>query len=199
MVEELLDAAVRHIRESGIEGLSLRDLAREVGVSHGAPYRHFADKKALLIGIATQGYQLLFTGLERAFAESKGGPIDQLSNMAFAYVQFAIKNPVHLSLMYGPELTSSADHEEEGFQKGLEDASSQVLQMVQGVISHGQRAGALAAGDVLIQTAATWSMVHGLAILKGTGCLDDGGFEKYDEESLIRSTVRMIFDGLRAR
>ena len=55
----LLDAAERTVRERGVQALSLRELAREIGVSHGAPRRHFPDRQALLDALAESGFERL--------------------------------------------------------------------------------------------------------------------------------------------
>ena len=67
----LLDAAVRHIATDGVDALSLRALARDVGVTHAAPYRHFESKGHLLAAIAEEGFQILNTMVGPIFG---GGP-----------------------------------------------------------------------------------------------------------------------------
>src|SRR5450631_3377520 len=68
----LLEQAERTVLERGVEALSLRELARETGVSHGAPRRHFADRQALLDALAEAGFQRLGAEL-RGAAEGAGG------------------------------------------------------------------------------------------------------------------------------
>src|SRR5215472_7707973 len=64
----LLDAAERTLRERGVQALSLRELAREVGVSHGAPRRHFPDRQSLLDALAGAGFERLGAELRAAAA-----------------------------------------------------------------------------------------------------------------------------------
>src|SRR3954451_16003211 len=66
----LLEAAERTLREGGAEKLSLRELAREVGVSHGAPRRHFPDRQALLDALSQAGFERLGAELRGAAAKS---------------------------------------------------------------------------------------------------------------------------------
>ncbi|MDR9405172.1 MAG: TetR/AcrR family transcriptional regulator, partial [Halothece sp. Uz-M2-17] len=64
--ENLIEAAITLINEKGISDLSLRQLARYVGVSHNAPYRHFETKQALLMAVAEEGFIALRKRLEEA-------------------------------------------------------------------------------------------------------------------------------------
>ena len=75
---ELLDAAIEQLRSSSVEDLSLRALARSVGVSQTAPYRHFADKGELLAAMATRGYRGLLSALHRAGDASSDSPADSI-------------------------------------------------------------------------------------------------------------------------
>src|SRR5688572_19451527 len=95
----LLGRAEDTLERTGIAGLSLRELARDVGVSHGAPRRHFADKDALLTALAEDGFARL--GASLAAATAAGGSFaDRLHATAHAYVGFATTHPALLDLMF---------------------------------------------------------------------------------------------------
>src|SRR5438270_10671304 len=96
----LLEQAERSVREHGVERLSLRELARVVGVSHGAPRRHFADRQALLDALAENGFVRLGAEL-RAAVHGAGDDFDQrLRVTAAAYIRFATQDPALLELMF---------------------------------------------------------------------------------------------------
>ncbi len=98
---DLLDAAERSLRAHGAEQLSLRDLARDVGVSHAAPRRHFADRRALLDALAESGFMRLGERL-RAAVNEIGDEDDlpaRLHAFASAYVRFATENAALTGLM----------------------------------------------------------------------------------------------------
>lgn len=95
----LLDEAVAVLRDSGVEGLSLRDLARRAGVSHGAPRSHFVDRQALLDALAVVGFERLRTAVERAMTASTDLP-DRFRRVAHAYVDFAIDDAALMDLMF---------------------------------------------------------------------------------------------------
>ena len=92
----LLDAAERTVRERGVQDLSLRELAREIGVSHGAPRRHFPDRQALLDALAESGFERLGAEL-RAAADRAGDEFEpRLEATAAAYIRFATADPALL-------------------------------------------------------------------------------------------------------
>ena len=145
---ELTRAAGKILEKEGVETLSLRQLARRAGVSHNAPYRHFADREALLAALAVEGFQRL-DAAQRKAAESGG-----LRAMGEAYVQFALQNPQRFRLMFGGRI-SLARHERlrevaARASAGLSGALSTRVQEAQG------------AHDASI---AAWALVHGLAQL----------------------------------
>src|SRR6476619_3622624 len=87
----LLETAAQMVDERGVEELSLRELAREVGVSHGAPRRHFADRRALLDALAEDGFIRLEHELTIAMGDSSQPFQERLANLARAYLNFATK------------------------------------------------------------------------------------------------------------
>src|SRR5579859_4246626 len=97
----LLAEALRALAEGGPASLSLRELARRLGVSHAAPYRHFADKDVLLAAIAQQGFELLAAEVEAAAAQHPDESLFQLADMGWAYVRFALRQPQHFQVMFG--------------------------------------------------------------------------------------------------
>lgn len=99
---ELLERAEAVLRERGAEQLSLRELARDAGVSHGAPRSHFIDRGALLDALAERGFDRLAAAIEAAVhalpVESEAGPA-LLRAAGGAYLDFATENPALLGLM----------------------------------------------------------------------------------------------------
>lgn len=95
----LLDEAMVVLRESGIDGLSLRDLARRTGVSHGAPRSHFVDRQALLDGVAVLGFERLAATVRHELG-AVPGLRDRFRAVARAYVDFAIDDAALMELMF---------------------------------------------------------------------------------------------------
>src|SRR5260370_6246044 len=96
----LLAQAERTLREQGSEKLSLRELARQVGVSHGAPRRHFADRQALLDALAETGFSRLGDELRAALDAAGTGYQARFHAPATAYVRFATRDAALLALMF---------------------------------------------------------------------------------------------------
>src|ERR1700761_4628452 len=95
----LLAAAERTLRERGAQELSLRELARDVGVSHGAPRRHFPDRQALLDALAESGFDRLGRELKAAAAGAGDEFQPRLEATAAAYIRFATADPALLDLV----------------------------------------------------------------------------------------------------
>ncbi len=100
----LLDEAAAVVEREGIAALSLRDLARRLGVSHAAPAHHFADKPALLVELARDGFERFAAALGAA-AEQARDPLDRLRRIGDAYVRFAIEHPGRFRVMFGREIS----------------------------------------------------------------------------------------------
>lgn len=118
----LIEKSVEFIAKNGVENLSLRQLARDLGVSHGAPARHFSNKATLLTAVATKGYSDMIIATRRAAQayEDKDQtdlmelleppePCALLRAMAKANVMWASKNPKLFMAMRNPDVTRHAD------------------------------------------------------------------------------------------
>lgn len=139
----LLDAARETLEQKGANVLSLRELARRTGVSHAAPYRHFANREGLLVALAAEGFNELARRMR-----AEGGKGQALLAMGQAYVDFAVTNPSLYKLMFGPELDRKKP-------ELLAEAAGGAFELLQGRTATGSndRSGTIAA----------WSLVHGLS------------------------------------
>jgi AcrR family transcriptional regulator len=168
----LLDEALATIREEGVEGLTLREIGARVGVSRSALYRHFADKRALLTAVATEGFRALRQQLVAAWEEGGRGDTAFYA-MGVVYVRFAVANPAHYRVMFGgfvdpevrdPELATEA----EGAFQALVDAIVAL-----------QREALFRGDDPVLMARYVWALVHGVAMLgidgqvREPGALDD--------------------------
>src|SRR5690242_269338 len=109
--DELIKACLALIEAEGVGAVSLRRVAREAGVSPGAPYHHFPDRSALLAAIAVRGYELLTRQLQQARQQAPSAA-GALAALVETYVGFAREYPAHLQLMLRPELSQPRNHPE---------------------------------------------------------------------------------------
>ena len=99
----VLAAAADVIARDGVDQLSLRSLAVELGVSHTAPRHHFGSREGVLTALACEGYELLADALENAASNG------DFAAVGVAYVLFAVDHPGHFAVMHRPELVDGAD------------------------------------------------------------------------------------------
>jgi AcrR family transcriptional regulator len=152
----LVETAVRLVQREGIEALSLRSVARLAGVSAAAPYRHFADKRALLAAVAEEGFRLLASALRHA---TGGEPRERFRERGRAYVGFALGHPSHFRVMFGRELADRDPY------PALRDAARAAFDaMVEGM-AEAQQAGVLREGDPRELGLTAWCAMHGLSML----------------------------------
>ncbi|MBF2003508.1 MAG: TetR/AcrR family transcriptional regulator [Synechococcales cyanobacterium M58_A2018_015] len=157
--QSLIEAAIALIREEGISNLSLRHVARRVGVSHNAPYRHFADKEALLAAVAEQGFQALRAEMESAQQVVPPGSPQRLEAIGIAYVNFALAHPAHYRLMFG-DYRCNFDQN-----SALAEAAHQSFMVLVNTIREGQMAGIFRPADPVNVARVAWSLVHGQSML----------------------------------
>src|SRR5215475_8604929 len=137
----LVAEAVHLLAEGDPAALSLRELARRLGVSPAAPYRHFADKDALLAAVAQEGFERLSAELDAAANAHPDEPLRQLSDTGWAYVHFALSQPQYFQVMFGRAATPQTKYPE------LLAAGQSAFGVLQRVIDSGQRAERVAPGD----------------------------------------------------
>ncbi len=164
--DALLARAEEQLATDGVDGISLRSLARDLGVSHAAPARHFRDKQALLDALALVGFRRLDDGLARAVTEAGGAFDDRLRGLGRAYARFAIAHPRLLEVMYAGKHHPEASAE-------LLAVARRGLGLVADAVDTGQRAGAVRDGDPDHLALLLFAAVHGVAQL-ATGDLLDG-------------------------
>lgn len=157
---ELLQTAIEQLRSGDADDLSLRALARSIGVSQTAPYRHFADKGELIAAMATQGYLDLLHVLEEAGQPAGDCPREQLVAFAHAYVDYAATNPQLFKLMFGPAAQPVDRYPE------LREASRSTFALVQRILHRGIELGLFRDQNITYLTNAAWAGIHGLATLR---------------------------------
>jgi AcrR family transcriptional regulator len=175
----VLQEALRAIAEEGPAAVSLRELARRVGVSHAAPAHHFRDKPGLLTAVAAEGFRLLAEGLRVTYERT-----ESFLEVGVAYVRFATRHRPYFEVMFRPDLYRRDDPE-------LVEASGRAAAMLYGPV--GELTGEKADEDVLRAGVAAWALVHGLATLFVNGNLP--ARLGRDPEVIARAIAPYLFQG----
>lgn len=180
--QALLDAAGELLASEGVESVGMREIARRAGVSHAAPYRHYANREALLADLAAAGFERL----ARRFARlpPPGEPERRFIAMARGYVRFAREEPQAWRLMFGDAIDKSAF-------PVLLDASRAVFGVLRETV---QALGVAAPGTT--ESLAAWAMAHGIAQLALDHRIDAHLGTKVDPDRLVRDAARIFLAGL---
>ena len=190
----IVQAALEILRETQSVEFSLRELARRAGVSHNAPYKHFADKRELLAAVSAAGFETLTKRMTSAFAGLDNAR-ERLFAMLRAYIDHGVENPALYSLMFGGYL-------------GGPDRSRPAIELAEAEKAKALLAGVIVAGGlgraippiprnerkIAGAILACWSLVHGLTLLLADGLVGP----KKKSGALCDSLLQGILDGLAA-
>lgn len=175
----LLEAAEAVLAKRGAQALTLRDVARAAGVSHGAPYHHFASLNELLAVVAQHGFVILGDAMAEAVAVPDTR--ERLLRVAQAYVDCARAHPERFRLMFGPLLARKDEH------PALKDAAQRAFGFVLAAAqAHDKKHGASLA-------LAGWSLAHGLSHLMIDGAFEGLPMKKQNPDTLARQLSERMF------
>lgn len=164
-----MTAALSIIESDGLEALSLRDVARRLGVSHQAPYKHFESREHILAEIVARA----FAGFAAHLDGRPPGPTAQedLASMGRAYLGFAAAHPLQYELMFGATLPDPARH------PAMMREARHAFSLLRDALSrHAAECGRPAApGDLDRDALFVWSTMHGLASIRSSCAVDTLG------------------------
>ncbi len=176
-----LRATEEAIRDAGVSQLSLRDVARRVGVSNRAPAHHFKDKAGLLTEFAIDGYEMLSQTVVDSVASA--GPTNGaeiLAAIGRGYVRFAVNHREHFEVMFRLDLLHPEDPRFIG-------VSEMAYGLLTSTIEQCRREGRLAGRDPETVGVSAWALVHGLSALWLSGRLS----ERIAESDIERLSARV--------
>jgi AcrR family transcriptional regulator len=188
---QLIAAAEQVIVERGVEGFTLREAARRVGVSPAAPSHHFRDAKGLLTEVALLGFHDF--GAALAAADKRGGqdPMRRLHEQGVAYVQFALRFPARFQLMFRVD---KHDHTNAEFVRVSQESFRILEDAIRAATGTSSDRPLSPDGQGLL--VAVWSMVHGYCHLAFGGELNNpargGGSKDVILESLLPLTLKHL-------
>lgn len=179
--QALVAATVEVIATEGPAAVSLRSVARGLGVSHAAPGKHFRDREELFTVIATEAFSLLDERL--GAAGGAGGAVGRLRAAVVAYARFALEHPGHFTLMWRPDLYHRDD-------PALRDAAGGAYQRLAERVAAAQEHGWLADRPHEQAMAHVWAGAHGFTQLWGTSAF--AGLSGGDWDAGVEAAVDLL-------
>ena len=182
----LIKAGVEILAKDGVSGLSLRKVALKAGVSHAAPYAHFADKQALIAAISTEGFRQLYERVSGVAEKYRSQPEKQLTEAAWAYVQFAMDDRDRFKVMFSGVLEKEKDYPD------FVVESQRNFQLVKSIVEANQASGRLRGGDSALVALSAWGIIHGFLMLLLEGQISHAVLEKMSLRELVEFQLDQI-------
>ncbi len=182
--EALLRVAEEVVEREGEKALTLRELSRELGVSHTSPLRHFANKQALLDALAMRGFERMDAALGRAVKDRGKGFAGRLTALARAYVGFQLKHPALCAMMFDAKHRPDAPRD-------LLETAERAYSHGPDIFAEGQASGEVAKGDPARLCLVVFVALQGLVAIS-----TNGKFKGVSLDVLVPETVEMIVAGL---
>ena len=182
----LINAGIEILAKEGVDGLSLRKVAKRAGVSHSAPYSHFPNKQSLIAAISTEGFNQLYTELDAAVSSHSRYPKQQLTEGTRAYVQFAMKHGDTFKIMFSGVLEKEKDY------PAFVEISGKTFQLVVNIVRACQDAKVLEAGPPELLAVSVWGQVHGIVSLALEGQISRAVLDTHSVEEIVSFAVAQI-------
>ena len=184
----LVSETAKMVAAEGGQNVTIRELAKRLGVSRNAPYNHFTDKNELLCAVAEVKFYEFATILKEARHHSGDTALQQLHKMGTAYLEFSQANGAIYKLMFSDPLISES--KPPSLQQAGEAAFGVLLEM----LKYCQQQGVINRQPVELQGMFVWSTIHGLSSI----LLDRNDQKIADKQQKVTFTLEMISRGLGA-
>lgn len=185
---ELRDACISAAREAiarhGIESLSLRDVARRLGVSHQAPYKHYPSRDHLLAEVMRRCFQQFAQHLDAR--KHFDDPHQDLESLGRQYLSYAQQHPLEYRLMFGTPWPAAAEHSE------LLHNSTHAFDILRQVLRRIHGSSAKQCERVDLDAMFVWSTMHGLVGVMNGDCIDKLGLQ----QKMLGQVVQHVMDGV---
>ncbi|MGH8704017.1 MAG: TetR/AcrR family transcriptional regulator, partial [Burkholderiales bacterium] len=174
----------------GARALSLREVARAAGVSHTASYRHFPSKESLFAAIAEQGFHWLLDMMQRSAQASGDDHLARLRACGVAYVEFGVRYPEHLQIMFGGLVGRPDEH------PSLMQAAKAAYDLLASTVRAALQSGQARGPDERIVTLAAWALVHGLTHLIAGGQIRVDPQRPLNPRDLAQQVTMLFLQGI---
>jgi AcrR family transcriptional regulator len=182
----LITAGIEILKNEGLGGLSLRNVAKQAGVSHSAPYAHFADKQALIAAIATEGHTQIFKKISTLIEQNPDQPAQQLVKAALAYLEFGLEESDLFKITFAGFVEQERDY------PALAEITHQNFELIQNIAVRCKEIGVFKnePADLLAQS--LWGAVHGLIALIQQKQVSSIVLDRYSPPDLLLFTLNQM-------
>lgn len=186
----LIDAAIEEIGHNGATSLSLRGLARKIGVTHTAAYRHFRDRDDVLAAIAEQGFIQLGNAMRTAAEAQRPDVMAMMRATGVVYIDFAVAQPHHMQVMFGDLIRDRTKY------ATLRSAARENADFLTGLVGQAKLEGRYRDTNDRLMALASWAQVHGLAMLLSSGVVEGVAGDRPDRAAVVSAVLDLLRDGL---
>lgn len=189
--QALIDATLRLIEEGGGENVTVRDAARRAGVSSGAPFRHFPNRKALMAAVAQEAFRRFRAEIAAALEGVKADdPLARLRAMANAYMRWAIGNPTYFRIISTRNLFDFQDS------AAISRDNDEIIGGMEASLAEAARRGTLRTDDLHLVKLAGRALVYGLARMYIDGQLPRWGVAEHEIEKISPKVIDLFMAGV---
>jgi AcrR family transcriptional regulator len=182
----LVEEAARLAAARGLDAVTLRAVARQAGVSHAAPYHHFADKAAMMEAVAEEGFRRLDRRMADSLRGAPADPYERLRRMGMAYIRFAVANPHFYGVMFKP------GRHRAGAEATPDAPSTRAFQRLLDAVAACRASAGDPDADPTLWALVAWTVTHGLSSLWLEGALAKGPLGKRGIARLAEHVTRAM-------
>jgi len=194
--EALVETALEMITEENLENITVRELTKRLGTSRSAIYRHFASKDDVIKAAVRAGFGKLLEHFLPVFQEQGLSTLERLHRLGLSYLQFALEHTALFRALFGDYVMDQREEtcEREGTFDLENPQETDAFHALVFLVSQAQEEGLLKKDDPMLQSAAIWAMVHGLAVL----IIDGHLLIEENMEQIYEISYQMLLEGLKA-
>jgi AcrR family transcriptional regulator len=187
----MIEAALGLAEEGGPQAVSVREAARRAGVSAGAPFRHFADRDALMTAVAEEAQRRFRAQIDRALTEtSAGDPLKRFRALGLAYLRWAMRNPAHF------EIISSGRHFDHDGAAALSRDNAELIALTERLLADAFEKGQLRSGELKQIQITGRALVYGFARMNIDGHFPRWGVAAAEVERMAESVLDVFIGGI---
>ena len=189
--EALIEATLKLVEEGGIENVSVREAAKRAGVSPGAPFRHFPDRKALMTAVAEEATRRLRDAiLEELAKTSKRTPLQRFNALGSAYMRWVLRNPTHFQVVSNRQVIDFDGSE------SLRHDNDEIKSIMDGLLAEAASKGELRHARFQTIPLAARALAYGMARMHADGHLPYWGVKPGEEPRAFQAVFKLFTDSL---